>query len=246
MGYESYSISEAVRKLEGEIQGGPVITSPENARFAASSPSPIKMTKFLTVTLVSIKKVILSHLGLNDLEYMFTDNVKQQWKLKKQVSYPRSYILFGGIEILKDRQNNMAARTGGYAAVKAAQGRAGNAVAVSSVFPIRVSFEYHYFDNDEARLIEMVEKMALMCAAGTASYQITIRGSHLHQAKLQFDSSIEIPQLDLSLDINPESAELVARFTVDTFVGSVYDVARNMNLAVDGELGAANLGIATT
>ena len=82
-----------------------------------------------------------------------------------------------------------------------------------------------------------------MAATGSGAYQIKIRGTHLHQSRLDFSGSIEVPQLELGLDINPESAELVAEFTVSTFLGSIYDVARNHNVQVDEPLGAANIGI---
>jgi hypothetical protein len=134
--------------------------------------------------------------------------------------------------------------TGGYAAVKAAQARKiGNSIAVASVFPVTLNLSYHYFDNDQTRLLKVLETLAIMAATGSGAYQVRIKDSHLHQSRLDFTDSIEVPQLDLSLDVNPESAELVAEFSVSTFLGTIYDVARNLNVKVDENVGAADINL---
>lgn len=235
--------SSDLKRLEGEIQRGPVLASPQ-----VDDPRKTEPYNFLHVTLISIKQVLAKHLGVNAdaMEFVFTDNVKQQWKLKKQVQYPRGYILFQSLEVARDRQNNRAAKTGGYAAIKDAANKTANSVSVASVFPVVLSLSYHYFDNDEARLLKTLETLAIMAATGSGAYQVKIRGTHLHQSRLDFSGSIEVPQLDLSLDMNPESAELVADFTVTTYLGNIYDVARNLNVQVDKNIGAADIGIKVT
>lgn len=230
--------SSDLRRLEGEIQKGPVLASPPSP-----DPRADGTFNFLHVSLISIKQVLARHLGVKNIEYVFTDNVKQHWKLKNKIEYPRSYILFEGLNIERTI-NNRAARTGGYAAVKDAQNRTGNAVSVASVFPVKLQLSFHYFDNDESRLLKVLETLAIMAASASGAYQIRVQNTHLHQSRLEFDDNIQVPQLDLSLDMNPESAELVANFTVSTFIGSVYDVARNLNVTVDKNVGAANLDLA--
>ncbi len=236
MGFESSDL----RKLEGEIQNGPVLNGPQDKDPRKGTPY-----NFLHVTLISVKQVLAKHLGIatSGIEYVFTENVKQNWKLKQKIEYPRSHILFRSLEVNREKSNARAAKTGGYAARKDAESKTSNSISVASVFPVTLSLSYHYFDNDEARLLKVMETLAIMAATGSGAYQVKIRGTHLHQSRLDFSGSIEVPQLELGLDINPESAELVAEFTVSTFLGSIYDVARNHNIKVDEPLGAANIGI---
>jgi hypothetical protein len=93
-------------------------------------------------------------------ELSFSDYIKQQWKANNKASYPRSYVSLTSFEVLRDRGNTRAVRTGGVAARKAEQANAtGNYLKSAKVFPIKLGMELHYFDSDMNRAIFMVEKI---------------------------------------------------------------------------------------
>lgn len=202
-----------------------------------------KTFNFLETTLRAVSSTLTAVLGLTtSVEFLFTDNIKQNWKLKKEISYPRCYVLVSSLNL--SRTNNaVSAQKGGYIAAQNARNRIGNQVKVAAIHPVQLSLEFHYFDNDNPRLLKVLEILGLVALTRSAVYSIKINNSHIHQSRLDFEDTIQVPQLELSLDINPESAEIVAPFTVSTYLGSVFDVARGLNVMLDEDIGTAKVNI---
>lgn len=202
-----------------------------------------KRYSFISITMRAVLKVIEQHLNLaGRVEYSFSDNVKQVFKLKNLVSYPRASINVTSMELTREL-NAKSSQSGGYASLKDAKSRTGNAIKMVAIHPVKMNFEFHYFDDDTTRMMEVMELLGLMAATRTASYQLKIGDSHLHQSRLDFEDTISIPSFELSNDSNPESCELTIAFSVNTFIGSLFDIARNLDLTVQEDAGAAKINI---
>lgn len=162
-------------------------------------------------------------------EISLTDYVKSQWKLHKNISYPRSYLALNNFEVLRDRCNTLAVRQNGFKSLKVQE--TGNQVAIAKTFPVQLSLELHYFDSDMNRAIMFLENLAILSSSHSFVFSICVQDQFEFQSKIAFTDSISIPTLDLGNDSDPGSIELVFSFTVDSYIGKVEKTTRAFDLA---------------
>lgn len=194
--------------------------------FIGANSGEFSQKSFLLATLHSIRLQLHELLGLT-VEFSFSDYIKHQWKLNKEIRYPRSYVALNSFEVLRDRINNRAMRVGGITAKTPELNNAtGNYLKQAKVFPIRLVFDLHYFDSDINNALTFVENLSVLSAIGGFSFEVTVQEKFEFQTRLVFDENISIPKLEFSNDSDPNSMEVTVSFTVDTYVGRVEDIAR--------------------
>lgn len=180
---------------------------------------------FILATLQAIKLQLYKLLNIQ-VEMSFSDYVKQQWKLNNRTDYPRSYITITSFELIKDRVNNRAFRTGGITAQTVEVSATGNYLKSIKVAPIRISFELHYFDSDISRAMLFIENLLMISALGGFSFSVSVQDLFDFQTKASFDENISLQQVMLSDDANPGSTEIVSNFTLESYAGIVDDTPR--------------------
>ena len=199
---------------------------------------------FLLATLHAVRMYLFKVLNVS-CEFGFSDYVKQQWKANGYAKYPRAYISMGALEVQRDRINNRAARTAGVVSSKNldVNDSTSNYIKSAKVFPVKISLELHYFENDMDRLLEAIENIAVISALRTFTIPITVHDTFDFQANCEIDDNITIPQIEHGNDSNPGSGELTINLTISSYVGKIEEVARAFDLTASKERSQANIKV---
>lgn len=200
-------------------------SNPKAGNFAEKS--------FVYAILTGIRLNLFKLLNVK-VELSFSDYIKQQWKLNKTLEYPRSYLALTSFEVQRDRRNNLAMKASGLSnGNRSANNETGNYIKRAKTYPVKMSFEFHYFDSDMDRSIFFVENLAALIASNSFSFTLIIQEKFEHQIRIFFDDAISIPLLQYSNDTDPNSIEITTNLYVDTFVGIIEDGARVFDLGAN-------------
>lgn len=209
--------------------------NPKAGNFAEKS--------FVYAILTGIKLNLFKLLGVK-VELSFSDYIKQQWKLNKTLEYPRSYLALTSFEVQRDRRNNLAMKASGLTnSHRSANNETGNYIKKAKTYPVKMSFEFHYFDSDMDRSIFFVENLAALIASNSFCFTLVIQEKFEHQLRIFFDDSITIPLLQYSNDTDPNSIEITTNLYVDTFVGIIEDGARVFDISSEDAYQGARINL---
>jgi len=189
--------------------------------------SDLEKNSFLLISLHGMRSVLERELGINDIAISTDDMIKVYLQTKVEnggdVTYPYSYISISEMQGIKDQNPNKGVRRVGYkigmiGATKSTIGKA-------YMFPVNVSLDFKYVDNDPYRAMRITEALVILSQLDAMYFDIVINENFRFHCRMEVPDTEPIPLSDTSTASTPSGIEVAATFILHTFCGVVSRVA---------------------
>lgn len=183
----------------------------------------LKKSSILMSALSGARTVLERELGLSNILLSTNESVKRELAKRGHNTYPYAYMALSDMQADRSRLAGRTIRRNGVLL-----GTAGATHATTHkgyIFPLKVSFEFKYIDDDPYRTLYVAETFALLSIASNLTFSMLVAGELELQSTIAVPESITIPIADTGNTTEPGGQEISIALVMDTYGGFIRDVS---------------------
>lgn len=176
----------------------------------------------LEMSLLGARTVLEREFRFDNLMIASDDTIKGELAKAGKDNFPYTYIQLADMSGVKDQAPNKTIQRHGHRVGLLGATRATTKKAF--VFPVNVSFELKYTDNDPRRVLKIAEAFVILSEIGGLSFNMNIGGFEL-EFRLDIPENVTIPLADVGNVSAPGGQEVSLQFILHTYAGFFRDVS---------------------
>lgn len=182
----------------------------------------LKNSSILISAIQGARIVLERELGLSNILVSTNEAVKRELANRGQNKYPYAYMSMSDMQADRQRLAGRSIRRHGF--LTGSQNNTFSTVQKGYIFPVKVSFELKYIDDDPYRILYIAENFAIWSSASNLTFSMKIQDLEL-QTTMTIPESVTIPIADTGNTNEPGGQELSIPIIMDTYCGFVRDVS---------------------
>lgn len=190
--------------------------------------SELAQNSVLLLSLHGIRTVLERELGIKNIlisgdETIKADISRLAQQKGEEIGFPYAYMSLSELLGVRDQGNNKHAQRMGIR-----MGSSGATLATARkayLFPMNLSMELKYIDDDPYRTIVMAETMVLLSLAGGLTFDIKLDEALEFEVRIEIPDSIPVPIANSTNTESPGAMEVTLTLVIHTYSGFFRNVA---------------------